>query len=193
MDATQALINTTTAIHPLPEAAMHAFTNVFHEHSTGRKQLLTNTGTNEKYLYFVTEGVQRIFCQNEDRTEATILFTYPFSFGGVLESFMLQQPSKYFYESLSASTFLRASFQDLQQVRMAYPAVEQMFSRGISLALAGILERLSEIQSLGSEEKLRRLFKRSPHIFQIVPQKYLANYLGIDPTNFSKFMNNVKL
>lgn len=192
-DAIEQLKKITTAIHPLQQEEMDAFVSAFIPFTAKRKQLLTTSDKTEKYLYFITEGVQRIYAIDDMEKEATILFTYPYSFGGVLDSFMLQNSSKYFYETLSASSFLRAAHSELQIIRKQFPAIEQMLNKGLSMALSGVLERLAEIQSLSAEEKLRKLFGRSPHIFQLIPQKYLANYLGIDPTNFSKFMNNIKL
>jgi len=180
-------------IHPLEEKELAAFADAFKPHAVLKKQVLTNIGNKEKYLYFITGGVQRIYHLDNKAREATILFTYPYSFGGVLDSFMLQQPSKYCYETLSSSSFLRITYNELQELRKVYPALEVMLNKGITLALSGVLERLAEIQSLTAEEKLRKLFNRSPHIFQLIPQKYLANYLGIDPTNFSKFMNSEKM
>ena len=192
-DAIEQLRKVTSAIHLLSPEEIDAFVSVFSPYSAKRKHLLTTSGKKEKYLYFITDGVQRIYAVDDHEREATILFTYPYSFGGVLDSFMLQSPSKYFYETLSASSFLRATYSELQQLRERYLAIEVMLNKGLSMALSGVLERLAEIQSLSAEEKLRKLFSRSPHIFQLIPQKYLANYLGIDPTNFSKFMNTVKL
>ncbi len=64
---------------------------------------------------------------------------------------------------------------------------------GISGALSGVMERLVEVQAFSSEERFRSLLRRSPHILQLVPHKYLANYLGIDATNFSKLLNRVKI
>ena len=61
------------------------------------------------------------------------------------------------------------------------------------LAFSGVMLRLVELQSFSSEEKFRTLMRRSPHILQLVPHKYIANYLGIDPTNFSKLINSVKI
>jgi hypothetical protein len=57
--------------------------------------------------------------------------------------------------------------------------------------ISGLEERLVEIQCFNSEDKLRSLLKRSPHILQLVPHKYLASYLGIDATNFSKMMGKI--
>lgn len=192
-DAIEQLKKITSAIHPLAPEEMEAFTSVFSSYSAKRKQQLTISGKKEKYLYFITEGVQRIYAVDDYEKEATILFTYPYSFGGVLDSFMLQHPSKYSYETLTGSSFLRASYTELENIRKQFPTIEFMLNKGLSMALSGVLERLAQIQSLSAEEKLRKLFSRSPHIFQLIPQKYLANYLGIDPTNFSKFMNNIKL
>lgn len=192
-DAVEQLRKITSAIHPLSQEEMEAFVSAFTQYTVKKKQLLTSPDVKEQYLYFITEGVQRIYSIDDDEREATVLFTYPYSFGGVLDSFMLQHPSKYFYETITASSFLRITYTELDQLRKIYPAIEQMLTKGLSLSLSGVLERLAEIQSLSAEQKLKKLFKRSPHIFQLIPQKYLANYLGIDPTNFSKFMNNVKL
>jgi len=73
------------------------------------------------------------------------------------------------------------------------PAIETMIRQGLSHALSGVLERLVELQCFSSEEKFRQLLRRSPHILQLVPHKYLANYLGIEATNFSKLINRVKI
>jgi len=106
---------------------------------------------------------------------------------------MLQTPARYHYETLSQSAFLRAPHGELQALMQSRPAVQAMIRQGITHALSGLLERLVELQCYSSEEKFRKLLGRSPHILQLVPQKYLANYLGIEATNFSKLLNKVKL
>lgn len=183
----------TNAIHPLQDEAMEAFTATFSPFKSARKQSITMAGQKERFLYFVTAGVQRVYETDEQGNETTILFTYPYSFGGVLDSFMLHQASRYHYETLTPSAFLRAGYTDLERVRNQYPAIEQMICKGIAGALSGVLLRLSEVQRLTAAEKLRRLMQRSPQVFGLVPQKYLANYIGIDPTNFSKLVNKVRL
>jgi CRP-like cAMP-binding protein len=181
------------AITPLNQQEWAAFSAIWKPFSAKRKELLTIAGEKEKYLYMVTEGVQRVFYTGEDGREATLVFTYPPSFGGVLDSLLLQQPSKYFYETLTPSVFLRASFSDLDIVMQEHHGVETLIRKGVTQATSGVLERLVELQCFSSEEKFVQLLKRSPHILQLVPHKYLANYLGIDATNFSKLMNKVKI
>lgn len=152
---------------------------------------MTRAGETEKYLYFVAEGVQRVVYTDDKNHEATLVFTYAPSFGGVLDSLLLQRPSRYSYETLTPSSFLRAPFAELQKLMGQNHEIEHLINIGLTETLSGVLLRLVELQSFSSEEKYKALLRRSPHILQLVPHKYIANYLGIDPTNFSKFINNV--
>lgn len=182
-----------TAVHPIPEADWEACALIWKPFSAKRKEIITAAGETEKYLYFVAEGVSRIYYFDEQQREATLVFSYAPSFGGVIDSFMLQQPSRYYYETLTPCKFLRAAFSDLEVLMKTRPEFETMIRQGITGALSGVLERLAELQCYSSEDKFRKLLSRSPHILQVVPHKYLANYLGIDATNFSKLLNKVKL
>lgn len=180
-------------IHPLPEPVMEDFLSVWMPFQAGRKEVLTVSGNVEKYMYVVLDGVQRVYYHDDLDREATIVFTYPPSFGGVLDSFLLQTPSKYNFETLTPSSFLRASSASFNDLMGKHHAIETMVRKGLSGVIAGLEERLVEIQSFSSEEKFRSLLKRSPHILQLVPHKYLASYLGIDATNFSKLINKVRI
>ena len=160
--------------------------------SCKRKTILTAAGETERYLYFVLEGVQRAFYENDDK-EATIVFTYPPSFSGVADSFLTQQPSHYFLETLTASRFLRTSFQQLNQLQQQFPGIQKLILRATALTLRGVLERQIEIQCFNAEEKFRKLLGRSPHVLQLIPHKYLASYLGLDATTFSKLLGTVRL
>jgi CRP-like cAMP-binding protein len=180
------------AIHTLPDQEWAEFSSIWRPYSAKRKIVVTTAGQQENYLYFVLEGVQRVYYLDDQQREATLVFSYAPSFGGVVDSFMLQQPSRYYYETLTSSSFLRASFRDLDVVTKRNPAVETMIRLGISGALSGVLERLVELQCYSATDKFTKLLQRSPHILQVVPHKYLANYIGVDPTNFSKFINTIK-
>lgn len=181
------------AVHPLPDEEWRAFSGIWHPFSAKRKEIITAAGEREKYLYFVLEGVQRIYYYDEQDREATLVFTYAPSFGGVLDAMMLGQPSRYMYETLTPSVFLRAAYTEVEAVIKSSPAVATMVRIGLTYALSGLLERMAEIQCYSSEDKFRKLLQRSPHILQLVPHKYLANYLGIDPTNFSKLINKIRI
>ena len=182
-----------TAIQPFTEEEWNVFSALWKPFEARRKEQLTIPGQTERYLYFVVEGVQRVFYFDEQNREATLVFTYPPSFGGVLDAMMLGSPSRYYYETLTPSLFLRAPFSEIQHLGHQMPGVESMMRKGLVQALSGVLERLVEVQCYSSEARFKKLLERSPHILQLVPHKYLASYLGIDATNLSKLINTVRI
>lgn len=181
------------SFNPLTPEGQGDFISIWTEYSVKRKEIITSAGEIEKYLYFVTDGVQRIVYQDDLNRESTLVFSYAPSFGGSISSFFLQKPSPYFYESLTPSRFLRTSFESLNACMQKHYSVSEAIRLGITHSFSGLLERMVELQCFTSEEKFRQLLKRSPHILTLVPHKYLANYLGIDPTNFSKLINSVRI
>jgi len=193
MSGIELLSNAIESIKPLTAEGREDFISIWSEHSVKRKEVITVAGEVEKYLYFVTDGVQRVVYQDDQSRESTLVFTYAPSFGGSISSFFLQKPSPYLYESLTPSSFLRAPFRAVDDCMHKHSSVSSAIHIGIIHAFAGLLERMVELQCFTSEEKFRQLLKRSPHILTLVPHKYLANYLGIDPTNFSKLINSVRI
>ncbi|MCY7328422.1 MAG: hypothetical protein LH618_07740 [Saprospiraceae bacterium] len=85
------------------------------------------------------------------------------------------------------------TFQQLDDLMLKHHALERMIRLALAHTLAGVLARQIELQSFTAEQRFRALMRRSPHILQLVPHKYLASYLGLDPTNFSKFLGTIRL
>lgn len=191
--ATDALRQQVMDTYQLEPKVVDDFIAVWQPATVLRKHALTRPGDIEKCLYFVQEGVQRIYYLDPQGRETSLMFSYQGTFGGVIDSFFTQQPSRYFYEALTKSTVLKMTFDDYEQLSFRHPALIKMALSGVSGALSGVMERLVEVQTFSSEEKFRALLKRSPHILQLVPHKYLASYLGIDATNFSKLLNRVRI
>jgi CRP-like cAMP-binding protein len=181
------------AILPIDEAIFKEFSAIWQPYEAKRKTILTYQGDVEQYVYFVTKGVQRAYAVREDGRDVTLVFSYPFSFSGVADSFLLQQPSHYFLETLTPSAFLCTSFAQLDGLMQRHHLLERLFRLAISHTLAGVLERQIELQSFSAEQRFKALLKRSPHVLQMIPHKYLASYLGIDATNFSKMLATIKV
>lgn len=180
-------------ISPLPQGELERFTANWQPLTVKRKTILTAAGETERYLYFVLEGVQRAFYIGDENKEATIVFTYPPSFSGVADSFLTQTPSLYFLETITASRFLRLPYDEVEAMRKSSPLIQQLLFKATAFALKGALQRHIELQCFSNEEKFKTLLKRSPHILNLVPHKYIASYLGMDATNFSKLLGSVKI
>lgn len=180
-------------IHPLKSEELDAFLAQWEPLSCKRKVVLTASGATERHLYFVLDGVQRCYCLTPQGAEATLVFTYPYSFSGVADSFLTQTPTQYVFETLTASRFLRTTYGQMERLMQYYPNVQTLFFKTTAMAFKGLLERQAELQYFSAEDKFRRLLQRSPHVLQLIPHKYLASYLGIDPATFSKLLGSVRI
>lgn len=177
----------------MPAAAWDALMQIWQPFEAKRKELLCTVGTVERHLYFVCEGLQRAFYQHTNGKDYTLVFTYSGSFSGVADSFLTGHPSRYYFETLSPSRFLRCSREALQGVCAAFPEVESAILRLTAAVMEGLLQRQIELQCFSAEEKFRALLDRSPHVLGLIPQRYLASYLGIDASTFSKLLASVRI
>lgn len=181
------------ALQPLPDAVWTDFSQIWQTVEYRRKTVLTVAGETERHLYFVLEGVQRAFHVDDNHPDATVIFTYPHSFSGVADSFLTQMPSRFFFETLTSSKLLRTTHQQVKQLCDKHPELLQWMMKATAFVMAGLLERQVELLKFSAEEKFRILLKRSPHVLQMIPHKYLASYLGIDASTFSKLLSSVRI
>jgi CRP-like cAMP-binding protein len=148
-------------------------------------------GQVQKELLFVVAGVQMSYFESGDKTHV-IAFTYPPNPCAIPESFSFQKPSRYFLQCLTDSECKALHYEKLQQIFDQSQGIERLFRKMTEAILAGIINRHTELHSLTIEERYKAFCQRSPHLLQLVPHKYIASYLGIDPTNFSKLFNTVR-
>jgi CRP-like cAMP-binding protein len=182
------------AVQPIDEALWRELSAGWQAVTYKRKTIITAAGETERYMYFSVEGIQRAFFVGpQDRQEATVMFSYPPSFSGVVDSFLTQSPSTFYLETLTASRMLRMGYDTFQELLDKQPAIKNLFFQLLAQVLKGILLRQAETQCYSAEEKFRSFLTRSPHMLNLVPHKYLASYLSIDPSTFSRLLATVKL
>ncbi len=185
---------------------IHAYLNRFHHISKkeveilladartqtfARKEIMTAAGQVQKHCLIILKGVQRSYYLKEDK-EHVIAFTYPIQLSGIPESFLTQTASHYYLEALTETEALGIPFDSLQRLFDQHPSIERLFRKITEGILIGLIGRQYEMLSTTNEERFLNFVKQSPHLFQLVPHKYIASYLRIDPTNFSKLFNSVR-
>ena len=60
---------------------------------------------------------------------------------------------------------------------------EQVAMRATEIAMS--------LSSDKPEERFQNLIKKQPDLFQRVPQKYIANFLGVSPESLSRIRNRI--
>lgn len=177
--------------HDIGQADYDLLTQKLRTKTFKKGDFITVPGQVQKELYFVKSGVQMSFFDTDNKTHV-IAFTYSPNLCAIPESFSFQIPSKYFLTCLTDSELEYITFDELNKLFDKSQQLERLFRRMTEFVLAGMINRHIELHSLTIEERYKTFCQRSSHLLQLVPHKYIASYLGIDPTNFSKLFNSVK-
>ncbi len=186
---------------------LHNYLNLFNPISGEEYALLTENlktkefkrgehiivpGETQRELYFVKSGIQMSYFETEEKKHV-LAFTYAPNLCAIPESFSYQKPSSYYLTCLSDSSMACLSFDKLQLLFEQSQSIERLFRKMTEAILAGLINRHIELHALSIEERYKIFCGRSPHLLNSVPHKYIASYLGMDPTNFSKLYNTVMI
>lgn len=177
--------------HPISNSDFDLLQNLCASKSFKKGDFLIVPGQIQKELYFIKSGVQMSYFDAENKSHV-IAFTYATGICAIPDSFSQQVPSTYFLVCLSDSEMDCITYDNLQTVFNQSPQIERLFRKMTELILSGMIHRHIELHSKTIEERYVAFCQRSPHLLQLVPHKYIASYLGIEPTNFSKLFNKVK-
>lgn len=164
-----------------------------------RGEYLKFGGTTDTRLYYIESGCLRAFLEMEDG-EQTIRFGYTGEFFTALDSFISNQPSPMNLQALRKTEVLEASkdvFMDFIESKppssaaaLGWPDPElsnrELYGQMLSGLFVGLLEREIDLLTTSPAERYQRVFNRSPHLFQEVPAKYIANYLRMTPETLSR-------
>ncbi|MDF7814869.1 Crp/Fnr family transcriptional regulator [Hymenobacter sp. YC55] len=150
-----------------------------------RNGYLVAPGQTEQYLYFAYRGTLRIIYPTQDE-EICVGFVHSGDMVCSFPSFAMGKPSEYAIQALQPSELIAIARTEFQACLDNSPALSQLWRHELEKALVGRMEHEIDLLLPEPAQRLERLRKRSPHIFQTIPKKYLASYLRMTPETLSR-------
>lgn len=151
----------------------------------GRNEYLKVKGSIDTNLYFIEEGSLRIYVISEYE-EHTIRFGYQNNLIVSLDSFIAEKPSDFYIQAIKKTKIKilkKHTFQTLINSKVAFQRIWTTILEKIVLQQ---LEREKDILISSPYERYKRVLKRSPQLFQEIPNKYIADYLRMTPETLSR-------
>lgn len=185
-------LNFLQSFHPISEHDYNLLTGKLRSKKFQKGEHVVKQGEIQRELYFVKSGVQMCHLETEKKSHV-LAFTYPPNLVALPESFSFQLPSQYHFTCITETALDCLRYDDLQDIYNKSADIERLFRKISEKLLSRFLNRIIELRALSIEERFRIFCGRSPHLLQQVPHKYIASYLDIDATNFSKLFNKIKI
>lgn len=150
--------------------------------------LLFNEEVQDK-LYLIKEGLTMMYFDNDDKRKV-IDFAYQNRFCADINSFSNKTPSIHCIECLEHCRIQYITYENLIGLFDSSKEIERAYKNLLEKILCSVLQRHLDLSILTIEERFANIVSKRPELFRLVPHKYIASYLNIDPTNFSKLYKN---
>ena len=162
-----------------------SFVNAAELKHAARKEIIFYPGRVNKKILFVEKGILRAY-RLVDGTPYTHFFFMENWFVTDFQSYLTEQPSDLYIESLTERSYYEFSKKDLQKLYQRHHEFEKLGRIIAEKAYLKMVERLTDLQTTNLRERYHRLVRKSPQLLQKVPQKYIASYLGVSEQSLSR-------
>ncbi len=175
---------------PLTEEELKFIDIYFECKALRKKEFLLQGGKICDFIAFIVDGTIRHF-HIKNGVEKTCDISFENSWVTDFQSFTFGTSSIMNLQAMEETTLFFIKKDNLYKLYKECPKYET-FGR---LMAEQVAQRATEIaMSLSSdkpEERFQNLLKKQPDLFQRVPQKFIANFLGVSPESLSRIRNRI--
>lgn len=150
-----------------------------------RNEFLKTAGSIDTNIYFIEEGSLRVFVVDQQE-ERTIRFGYQNNILVSLDSFLTEKPSEFVIQAIKRTRvkiipkkgFMDFIYRDENNMKLWVKILEDLVVQQI--------EREKDLLTASPKDRFERVSKRSPVLFQEIPNRHIANYLRMTPETLSR-------
>lgn len=181
-----ALIRFFQSVYPSTDATAASIAEHFIHIVLKKGELFLEAGKRSNEYLFLEEGFMRSFLFDTEGTEVTTNLYPPGNVVFEAASFFQRIPSQENFQTLTECTGWTITFDELNGLFHALPHFRETGRAILVRALVSLKMRTLSMINQTAEQRYAALLQSHPPIFQHVPLKYIASYLGITDTSLSR-------
>jgi CRP-like cAMP-binding protein len=151
-----------------------------------RKGILIQPGQQARDVAFITAGCMQAYSIDEQGTTHILQFAPPEWWITDMHSFISKQPAHLLVDALLPSAGVLLSREDQLDLFDRVPKIERHFRILTENALVGSRQRILDGMSLTARDRYDKFCRTYPSLINAIPQKRIAQFLGITPEFLSK-------
>ena len=149
-----------------------------------RNEFLKVKGSIDTNVYYVESGSLRIFVL-DGYEEQTIRFGYQGNLIVSLDSFLTGRPSDLYIQAIKKSVIKVVTKSQFDQI-LENENNRILWTKILENLVLQQMEREVDILTNSPKERYERVLKRSPQLFQEIPNRHIANYLRMSAETLSR-------
>jgi CRP-like cAMP-binding protein len=153
--------------------------------------ILLKEGQISNECFFIFNGCIRCFYFEEGEEITTALYTEEQSVTPTC--YGKDVPSKFYYECLEDTTVTVGTPNMEKEMYAKHPQLETLSRAIYDQKIANFQEELFDFKHSSPEQRYLRLLETSPNLFQRVPLRQIASYLGMKPESLSRIRKRLHL
>lgn len=169
----------------LPHDSLAKLTDIVRVIELPKGHLLFNAGKLERDIYFVAQGIARVYYHRGGYT-ATLCFNSEGEVLISLKSYIEHRPGYESIELLETSKLIQLKTDDLDKLYASDIHIANWGRRLAEQELIKTEERLMSKLFNTASERYRELIQKQPHLLQRVQLGHIASYLGISQVTLSR-------
>jgi len=150
-------------------------------------------GCTRKEIYFVSKGLVRSFKLNSQGEEITTSLWWENQVVGTYDMILFNQPSRFYYQSIERTEFFCIDYEQLQHIISKNHKLEAHRKLILHEILRQSVKRLDSFLLLSPEERYVEFVEDNPKLISRIPDKYIANILGITPVSLSRIRKRLSI
>ncbi len=142
-------------------------------------------------VYFIKEGLIRSYFVDEKGKEITNRLRYENQVISSYEIDLLNEPSRFNLQALEPTELIVIDLHDMRQIIDRNKKLEAARRFFLTTSLAESLKLVDDFILLNPEQRYMKFVKEHSELLNRVPDKYIANVLGITPVSLSRIRKRV--
>jgi CRP-like cAMP-binding protein len=173
-------------IYPMSQEQLASVVEYFKPKEFRKNAFVVEEGRVSELYCFIEEGFMRAYTYAHDGTEVTTALYSPRQIVCDLSSFFKRIPAQEYIQTLTDCSVWYITFEELQHVFHAMPYFREFGRMILVNSYAELRQRMLSMLQETAETRYAGLMETSPMIFQKVPLKIIASYIGITDTSLSR-------
>lgn len=179
------------SLFPIEDNVVEKITTTFTQFELDKNKTLIDQHSISTKTYFLEKGYVRSYMLNEDNEEVTTNIFYAPCFVNDFLSFFKKEPTKEIYQTISNCSFWETSLENVQNNFHNIPDFREFSRLLFVINYYQLNDRIIALTTQKAETRYLNLLEKHPDIFQHVPLKIIASYLGITNSSLSRIRKEI--